>query len=198
MIISRLTPFSLNESEDFSLNLLGMKLISSLTEREMVLLESGDYVATLTDVTHEFGQQPHLRNFRVYRNETGDHVITFEKQGAVEIHHADRDFKSGSILTHEHDSKGPNTKFISMIAQLGKTFIDAGKKVRISAPTDMLKKYHRIVNFKTKKDDSIGVSPISYHKLDKDASGNDVQFDQFYITPNVITEAVKLISRTSK
>ena len=179
------------------LNLFEMKLVEHMNEHDFVLLQEAlQKEVPLVDVTQTFKNKfGYLKNFKVFKHvDSGEHAITFEKNGAAEIHHTDADYKSGSILTKEHGATGPNIRFVSMMVQLGKQFIQQGKQVRIVAPEEMCKKYHRIAKMRGVGLDNVEITDPQFHEVGKDANDNDVDYHSFYIKPTAITEAVRLLS----
>lgn len=179
MIIESILPI-ITESYPIQIDIRGWRK-ASLVSTEY-LLESLDYTPTLTDVTHEFEPPRHLKNFRVHRSETGDHILSFEKDNATEIHHAAPNDESGHILRTNDGSplnKSPNVKFVSTMFSMAKGFVSQGKRVRISATGELINKYHSIAKT-LKKRHGFDVSELS----DK---------NEFYISPSIISEAIEIL-----
>lgn len=173
------------------IDLNGWKKIESLTE--YALVESLDHVSRIKDITDDFNVPDGLHNFRVHETEDGDNLISFEKDGAVEIHHANKDGVSGKILTGENNNKGPNSRFVSNMFHLGTEFLHAGKNVRIVAPDNMINKYHRIANI-VKNTHKFDIGSIEHSHFEKDNVGNTVEHKKFIISPTVVSEAIIVLN----
>jgi hypothetical protein len=87
---------------------------------------------------------PKANQLRVYKAE-GDngHVIEFSHNGAIEIHHADKNFDSGQLHA---GASNPNPRFIStMFSRLKHHVNDNLNPVRITGRPKLFNHYHRIV-----------------------------------------------------
>jgi hypothetical protein len=116
-----------------------------------MITESMDSPHKLTDITDE---SPHamminmihgdrVKNVKVHRMDDGpDHVLTFERDGNMEIHHIPEDpFSVGKI---QSDRTGPNMRFASTAVDLAKNHVNAGGSVRIVATPETIEKFHGI------------------------------------------------------
>ena len=169
------------------------------------LLESMNYIPELEDVTHEYpiGIEKY-ENFKAYRSNKGDNIITFKKDGAHEIHHADENFVSGRIK-HQNENGKRNYTFVPTMFHIAKKFVDDGKTVRIVASANndggnLIGKYHDLAKT-IKSKYNFHVSDLEPHEPDDttyNSNGDEIIYKKFYVKPHNITEAIKIISKTIK
>ncbi len=137
MLIERKVPKEISYDGQRA-DLFGWRKFEVLSENQ--LNELIDYEPTLIDVTSDYNKPEGLEDFKIQKNESGQHIISYKENGAYEIHHAVQDENSGAILTSINGNKGPNTKFVAMMMTQATTLTSHGHTVRIVAKEDMLKK----------------------------------------------------------
>lgn len=181
-------------SNHLKIDIKGWRKITSLTEE--ALIESLNYKPTINDVSADFNIPEGLNNFKVHETEDGDSLISFDKDGSTEIHHANKDDVSGKITSGSDAKNGPNSRFVSSMFHLGNQFLKDGKKVRIVAPNEMIEKYHRLANI-TKKQHGGVVSEIEHNSFVKTGK-NTEEHKHFYISPPTksIQEATHLLYKS--
>ena len=168
------------------------------------LIESLNYKPELEDVTHEFplGISTY-EDFKAYRTARGDNIVTFKKNNAYEIHHADENFVSGRIKSKEEQKKR-NYTFVPTMFHVAKKLVDSGNSVRIIATSnndggDLIGKYHSLATRVMNDHKSFNVSELHQHNKDDKAynsKGEELQFKEFYIKPNTtISEAIKILNK---
>ena len=166
------------------------------------LLESLNYIPELEDVTDEYplGKSAY-HDFNAYRSNRGDNIITFKKDGAYEIHHADENFVSGRIKSNKEQQKR-NYTFVPTMFHVAKKLVDSGEKVRIIASTnhdggDLIGKYHSLANT-IKNKYGFSVSELSQHTQEEkqyNSKGEEIKYKKFYVTPSNISEAIRMLKR---
>lgn len=102
-------------------------------------------------------KEPHeeFNNIKAHKLE-GDngHLMSYHRNGALEVHHMDKDFNSGDKEKTEKDTK-PNPRFYStMIHHMKEHGLDKGKPVRVVSPKDskLSTKYKKVVGKLAKRD----------------------------------------------
>lgn len=166
------------------------------------LIESLNYEPKLETVTDEYpiGKETYDK-FKAYRSDKGDNIITFKKDGAYEIHHADENFVSGRIKSGEEQKKR-NYTFVPTMFHIAKKFVDDGEKVRIIATSnhdggDLIGKYHSLAN-RVKDRYGFNVSDMFPHKQDEkgyNSKGEELIYKKFYVTPSNINEAIRILNK---
>lgn len=101
---------------------------------------------------HEFG----ITDRKLYSVNDTDHITTYHRDGAIEIHHYDKNGTSNGIF-----KPGPaNMKFAGTVFHHAMEHINAGTPVRFFAPNgDAIQKYHRMARVVSAKH-VLDVSPI--------------------------------------
>ena len=163
------------------------------------LLESLNYIPELEDVTHEYtiGIERY-DDFKAYRSKKGDNIITFKKDGAHEIHHADENFLSGRIK-HQNENGKRNYTFVPTMFYIAKNFVDAGKTVRVVAHANndggnLIVKYHDLANT-IKSKHNFHVSELEPDEPTYNSKGDGIVYKKFYVKPHTITEAINILSK---
>ena len=129
------------------------KLKQLLTELKH-LDETLDQPWQLTDTTDDpklaravsQAKQDGYRHLKIYRAQNQEMVIVGIKDGAWEIHHADKDGKSGYV------AGGPNaTGFVSTMFSIAAQKLSCGYKVRIIMPEVHKAHYRRLIQTVAKR-----------------------------------------------
>lgn len=195
MLIERKVPKEISY-EGQRVDLFGWRKFEVLSENQ--LNELRNYEPTLIDVTSDYNKPEGLEDFKIQKNESGQHIISYKENGAYEIHHADQDENSGAILTSINGNKGPNTKFVAMMMKQATNLTSQGHTVRIVAKEDMLKKYHKFANKIKEKDGlhNISISDVQLHKAEYNRKEDAYeQLHKFYLIPSTISEAIRILSK---
>lgn len=112
------------------------------------------------------------------------HIITFERDGATEIHHVDHELLSDGIPK----PKPANMGFVSTMFHLGREVIDSGKQLRIVGMNDGgIKHYQKLARLLGAKH-GYHLSPIQPYSLNHPEAH---QASEFIVKKNLSSPVIK-------
>jgi len=118
--------------------------------------------------------------FKFFKAE-GDngHVLEYAHNGAIEIHHLDKDFVSGEKPVIP--SNKPNPRFIATMKNRIENHVEHNRhRVRVVAPDNLINNYHRIAHSLAKKNGYHVTVPMPH---EHPFGNREETYKSFYIRP---------------
>ena len=142
----------------------------------------------ITDNDKIFDLIHRAKEHRKFETENGDHIDTFHRDGAYEIHHTKVGKNSPPVSGLMVHTKGVNVKFMSTMVHLAKDILSKGHIVRIvgNHSNGMFNHYHKIALNLAKKGGHILDGPYDYNIEHPDAH----KFKTVVIKPSALESII--------